>query len=325
MKAMKLLLGLALVAIVAVPVVEATCIPAKQFSTFTGAGGLTAFPLPADTCFAPLGPGCTTYGRLWDTVDPTTNNFGGAAGLPSGTPIATCSAVSPPTGWWLVNPSAQIGAVNGFLNGNGCTGISGCPGLPAPGGDLLIVIEDSGSAADSYLTMINVDQVAAGFDFTVLAAGFPYQKYPRPRVLTSQRGVSEITVDWRYPNVDGNFTGATAPNSGTPLQADDRITNYVLYRKTGAAPTTRDIASGGWVEVDRAPAYVSGQDGSKADFVVPCGTTDPEFYALGFEFQGVVDSLLVGAWTEMECDPTMAEPRQRIKPRTRKPADRTKQ
>lgn len=296
-------LTIALAVAVAAPAAMATCIPAKQFTAFVNS--TTNSPIQLDPASKTAATGMPQFlGLLWQSDDSTINNFAAAT--------TTCRPVPPQVGGWLlaggpVGPNAII--AGGLNQNNNCTGLSGCPA-----GSLTVLLEEpSADDSDAFVVIVRVDETAPpNYNFLTLAPNYAEIAFPRARVVTSNRGVSDVVIDWRLPNADANFTGKDA---GGTLSADSTINNYILYEADSDAG--RDASM--WNEVARV-AYVSSADGSQTGYSVDCSNEAVDkFYAVGLELAGGaagVDTQLVGAATQIECDPNLAEPDQRRKPRT---------
>jgi len=297
----------ALAVAVAAPAAMATCNPAKPFSGFQS--GAVNSPILLDATSATVAAGSGQWrGRIWQSDDSTVNNFAVST--------TTCRPANPGAGggWLFSLPGGNpIAAIAGVLNGNNnCTGLTGCPS----GNLTLLLEEENNDGSDAFLVLLrtNEDVTSPPFNFLTLAANYAELAFPRPRVTTSNRGLTTVTIDWRLPNADPNFTGR---DSGGTLSADSTIVSYDLYEANG---TDQGREAANWNLVSQTP-YVSAADGADTGYSVDCSNEAVDkVYAVGLTMTGGggpdVATELVGASTTVECDPTLAEPDQRRKPRT---------
>jgi len=296
--------AIALVAVVAAPLANATCATPTQFSS-AGFGTVKqgfsqVFVSPAGV--TPLGD---EIGRFWQANDSNgSNNFAG-----------TC----PATLWW------QTGASGLQVNGDaGACAILGCPAPNA----LNVLVEDWGTPApgiggDAKFVLWqanNTPSLTRPYDLGRTAATgtvFPFVPFPTAHVASSGRNGMNIEVTINYADVAPNFHGVSGTCSGStpatctnnPVLADDAIVSYELMVATGMADPGR--LRTGWTQVASIPYPGAGVPGVFQSVACP-DTLNDAFIAVGMTFEGGagpdVTSTLVGAATRLECDPQLADP-----------------
>lgn len=276
-KIVKILGLMAVVAALGVSTVSATCIPAKDFSSWTFTRGAYYYVFfAADSAVVNqaggLPPGMG--GAFWQP--------GNRAGANEGTyGVAGWLGYLAPYGW--------------YLNGNlGDGGVVGCPT-----GSILVVATDpspaGGSRTDVIITQANEDPTEAPFFFT--GPNLTFQPMPQPQVTGSSRSASSVLVDLVFDDPARSFysTYGTA--------ATEHITNIVLFSAKGADPG-RDLA--GWTEIGRFP-YAGGQT-SAPQFTVDCTDPADTFLAAGLVMSDGFVPTHVSASIAIECDATLADP-----------------
>lgn len=308
MRSVKLLsvAAMALVALMAAPVAEATCGVPKVFaSAITGsmAQGYSQVAVsPAEV--TPLGD---EIGRFWQSSDATlANNFGG-----------TC----PASIWWQNNA-----ALNRAINGDW----AGCVNTGCAVGNMTVVVEDfalanpaPGIGGDAYFVAWKANETPAllrGYDFGRVAATgtiFDFETFPRAFVASSGRNGMNIEVTMNYADVAPNFHGVTGPCTGStpatctnnPVPADEVIVSYDLMLSVGMGDPGR--LRTGWTQIATIPYPGAGVNGVFESVACP-DTLNDAWIAVGMTFDGGaaggITSALVGRATRLECNPDLADP-----------------
>jgi len=244
-------------------------------------------------------------GRFWDSDNAAFSNNNLVDG-------SQC----PANLWWLVgnNPGERL--IDGALSVVPCLQ-SGCPTSK-----LTVVVEDYGTGGPPgvngtafYSAWLTEETPASGrwYDYgnsdgaTSLTI-VPLLPFPEVEITGSSRNAASIQVN--YDNVDQGSSVHTWNHALSQVYpTTDVIAEWQLVKATGTADPGRARALG-WVTIQTTP-YVPG--GAPASFDVPCtNQVSDEFLAIGIGFNGgvsgVVDSVLVGPATRLECDPNLANP-----------------
>lgn len=302
--------AVAFVAIVASPSAKADCGSPQQLATaFTDTGTNyyvvfnTAGPLAQDMTNA------TVVGRFWDANNKANiNNDGG------GCPEEYFSSAISGTQW----------AVDGYIGGNNpfdptntqrCVNNGACMSF---GTSLILVFEtktlDGKGAAFAAGRVKNSFEVAGSgtttdYDYSRTGADFVMTPVPRPRVTNSSRTTTTINLNLHYDDT------STAIHLTDGFTASNTLVSYKLLEGTGATDPGRNPAS--WATVKRTDA----NPGGAVDITgVPIDCTNPavpHWIALLPQFQGgsfgPVDGTYVGEAVKINCDPTLAQPKD-VKP-----------
>jgi hypothetical protein len=217
--------------------------------------------------------------------------------------------------------------IDGILDGPGCVGYAGCPGL-----EMSVVIEDYGPVGPpgindtAYYVGWRVDDTPAAlrrYDYGRTDNGvpgnsvFPFLEFPQAVITGSNRNGANVEVN--YNLADQAALVHTAAGAGdAALPVSSVVAQWHLMQATGTADPGRNRAS--WNRI-AAINYVPG--GSNQFASVPCSDTiNDSWLAVGIGFDGgdagVIDSELVGKAIQLECDPNVADPGdgfKQVKPR----------
>jgi hypothetical protein len=273
----KILALMAVVAALGISTVSATCIPAKDFSSWNFTRGVYYYVyFAADSAVVdargglPAGQG----GAFWQPGNRDGANEGGYT-------VDQWLGYYPAYGWYL----------NGNL-GNGS--VVGCPA-----GELVVVSTDpspaGGTRTDIFITQATEDPSEAPFFFT--GPGLTFQPMPSPEVTGSSRDATNVLVDLQFADPARSFYTTYS------AVATDFITDIVLFSAKGADPG-RDVA--GWTEIARFP-YAGGQTTAPA-FTVDCTDPADTFLAAGLALADGYVPTHVSASVAIECDPNLADP-----------------
>jgi hypothetical protein len=320
LKVLSFVAALALIAVVAAPVAEAQCAPARTFAsavngaTKVGFGQVVVNPAGV----TPLGD---EIGRFWQANNSTLgNNFGG-----------TC----PSAVWWLNSggaPPAGVPAnslyLNGLIGGTGCAANT-CPDFVSI--PLTVVVEDWGAPApginaDAYFVAWQVSptpNLLRTWNFArtastpgAVATTYPFVRFPHANVTSSNRNGFDVEVTLSYADVAPNFHGATGGNTaagdiGTALPATSTIVSYDLMYHVGLSDPGRSRSL--WTPLATVDYPGAGVPAVFQNVDCPDQVTDA-FIAVGITFEGDagpdVPSTLVGRATAIECNPNLADPQQ---------------
>jgi hypothetical protein len=306
MKALKILVTVAAVvaiAIVATPDASANCGINKFFRS---GGSDSTDNVRITPGFAGQAPG-NEIGRWWDSANANlSSNFGPNDG--------TC----PSSGWWVALMSGNL-YIDGILDGPGCVGYAGCPGL-----EMTVVIEDYGPVGPpgindtAYYVGWRVDDTPAAlrrYDYGRTDNGvpgnsvFPFLEFPEVFITGSSRNGTTMGVDINYnlaDQADRVHTAFGATDDALPVSSV--VAEWHLMQATGTSDPGR--ARSNWAQIQTIP-YVPGGTPEFAE--VPCAdTANDSWLAVGLGFDGgaagIINSELVGVAIQIECDPTLADP-----------------
>jgi hypothetical protein len=300
----------ALIVAVVAPAVQAQCLPARIFG---GDGGTMLDPKLNVLTNGTANAG-TAIGYFWENGNPANDNHTGV-GCPSSV-------------WWvLAGPDRRVAGAIGSIS---CQ-IGACLTNPV----LNLVVEDpylDGSNAN--FIMFRVDETPAGtryYDHARVTPGYNptgggtfsvnMEPFPTVDVSGSVGPPPGTTVTNSYANLGVSFRGVSGP-AHTPIPASSGIKFYDILAHHGAAPPAR--ARGSWnqgviAQVPYADAAVAGHQ-----VPVPCpNATNSTYLGVGVEFVDGVKSALVGAHTQVACDPNIADPddkQNKLRPKSRSKA-----
>lgn len=270
----------------------AGCNPTKSFTLgFGPAGDYTMFfPADADTTIG----GPALKGRFWQAGNRAGANEGSAC------PEAT----------YLTAGTA--GGVTIFgLSGGDILGTGPCDNAGCVAGNQVILIQTlSNDGSKAYYAVGKVSENADGFDYSRGGVDWQVVEVPRPRVTSSSRGGSTVTVNLSFDPPAGAHGEADAYTRSSIL------TGYQVVRFEGSADPGRLPAAwtplGAVIPVTETGATLGGLG------AVCGGTTDDVFLAMRPVFDGgQFSGDYVGASTRIECDPAVADPRFKMIDRTK--------
>lgn len=325
---------LAMVA-VTMPVAEAQCSTGVRGFASIG-GGMAAPKARFDPAgFANAGQ---EIGRFWETGDSANGNNWTVDPnrLPLSCPSQTGGPVSGP--WWAVTQTTLRG-IEGAISASNCTA-STCPGA-----DMTYLIEDwgvggppgIGSNAGFVAIMTNRDPagLVGGREWDLAkpvgpdGSVAPMVEHPQVQITSSAKDTNDVVINFDYADAgasvyvdNGSTTADTAAVAGVDLLVHYGPTDpgRARYATCGVQACTNLGTAGDccWASVSTAP-YVGGAIAGNS-FTVDCGDRSTNAWvAAGVLFDGGgldkdVASALVGRATQLQCDPTLAEPTQDIRP-----------
>jgi hypothetical protein len=334
---MKIVLGVVSVAMimaVAAPVAEAQCgAGARNFATIGGSGLVNMRVDPA----ASNGELGLEYGRFWQCDDSASgNNFIPGDPEKKMAPAGTggCASTDPAQaggGWWQVAATTLRG-VNGLISGTGCFA-STCPV-----GDLCGVVEDwgpggpPGVGSSAYFVGWRSNETPPDFRYWDWAkfcgtatCEVTMQEFPVPEIGSSTRNGADVDTVTRSDSDPAINVYVQTPAAGAASQL---IQSYDLMIATGTTDPGRDRNSGAW-SLLASVAYADAAMGDTPITVTCDNEIDDSFIAFGMTFVGgdpggPVPSQLVGSAIQVECDPTLADPKPKPTDTLRqRPAQRT--
>lgn len=303
-----LAVAVAIVATVA-PAAFAQCGTAREFAM--RANGATFGRIGVDTQadIPVINDGLSQVGIIWEAGAAAANNSGG----PHMGNATTCDS----TAWWLTGGSGagqppNARSIQGYLSSPACT----LPVCPGSGRSLSVLVEDiTADGSDAAYYMITADETPGPIRYYDLARADPATqpsndvthtmwRLPAVSVQSSSGPPPGTTLSNAYANVDVQVWGVGA--NGAPTQ---QVTSYDIFAVHAASPPGRQRSA--WGAPLKTVAYLNNPPGSPvADSVaVPCPTaTDNTYIAVGLTFDGGIPSFYVGKETEVECDPSIADP-----------------
>ena len=324
---------LAVLALGFVPAAEAqqACSTGSRNFATVGGGGTTdkIYVLPGSSRGGVDGDVGTEIGRFWQSEDSTQGNnflFGDADYRMDDTLCPVVGNGQVAGGWWQVSETTKRG-INGFISGAGCLS-STCPF-----GRITVVVEDFGADGPpgvndtAHFIGFQVDDTPGGVRHWDLSKVAPpntdllFIEFPTPTITSSFKQGTDRVVTLNYANIAFHVHGQTET---APIPATDIIASYDLLVHTGDTDPGRlryadncDAPNPGgrcWTPVQQTPFTGSGPSGVVA--VVPCeSVTKDSFVSLGVSFHGGagpdIPSSLVGRAVQIECDPNLADPRQK--------------
>lgn len=260
-------------AVVAAPLAEATCAPAKRFSQWDASSATYAY-----TNFQQPQTNAAIIGALWQTGARSAANEGSG-----------CEDTS-----WL-NPYAGQWYINGFLNGLDPQGDL-CQPTGCPSGDMTIVVEAPRSGGGAEFGVTRVGETSFGFNYST-AGTLNTADIPRPNVSSSGRSGTNVNINFTLPGRDSAYAGAAPVNQA--------ISSYRIVRFRGNADPGR--GSGQWSLLQSFPYNSAGVSGS---LTIDCAdTTQDEFIATQVSYDnGQYLGALVSQSVRIECDPNLANP-----------------
>lgn len=300
MKSLKIFVGVAAVAVLAValaPVAEAQCPSARIFASV---GGMMETNLRVQPT-APVDTNGNEVGRFWDSGGSNlSNNFGGSC---------------PSSIWWGYN-AAGNGQIDGALTEGACAQ-SGCPGS-----EMTLVVENydaggpPGVGGDAFFVAFRVDETPGAFRWYDFGRSdgrvgglVPWLPFPDVQVTSSSRLPNDdVEISATLVDVAGNTHGAIGATDMQPA-ASAMVNEYQLLRATGMTDPGRSRTL--WTPIATFPYNDSGA--TVGPLTIPCDdTVNDTWLAVGIGFNGGsagnVDSELVGRAIQVECNPTLADP-----------------
>jgi len=221
-------------------------------------------------------------GRFWQTNLPTNNE--GTFDI-----NAAMFQTSPGGDIWYFNLDLANAAVVG-----------------CPGGCLTIYVEDPASGRAILWT---AGQLAGDTNNNPLQYDFTYDSFgtlvvdhgPRPRVTTSSRAGTDITVNFDVPDV--------APNVRTQLAScgaggDGAVSTRQAYIRQSATQPSTDIA--GWTPFGTA-ANLAGPAAARSN-VFNCSDTSQDWWIATGVSVNSQPARFVTSPVRVECDPNLADP-----------------
>lgn len=260
------------------PATEASCSPAKLAgSTGYSVGGYGY----AYTIFAGTAGNSSGFvnGRLWQTNSP---------GINEGT------SFDPNSGLFGA-PYGGPDAWNFLLN----LGAAGVGGALCPSGCLSVYFENP--QADGFILWTTDEggvNSSLNFDFTTVVGGFAVVAAgvsPRPRVTSSSRTGTDITVNYNMPNVAAGINNDSANCPGAE--------SMQLHAINSAGPPSLNAA--GW-SARGGSVGTGGANGLSEVF--DCSNTANDWWIATRFTVGGQAAHFVSSPVQIECDPTFAEP-----------------
>jgi hypothetical protein len=312
----------ALAVALVVPAAQAQCASARIFGTD---GGAKTDP-KLNIITGPLGAGLDPkdaqntgghFGYFWEDGNPGNDSVGGGG---VGCPASL---------WWVVAGPASSRRILNSIASPPCQ-MDVCP---AAGASLNLIAEDQTvDLSSARMIMFQVDETPAAFrwwDMSRVIPGYPgtgngsvnMELYPTVDVTGSAGPPPGTSVTNSYANLKLNYNGVSGP-ANTPRPASQGIAFYDIMGHHGAVPPAR--ARGSWNlgvigQVPYADAAVAGHV-----VPVPCpNATNSTFLGVGVQFKDGVKSALVGAHTQVACDPNIADPddkSNKLRPKSRSKA-----
>jgi hypothetical protein len=280
------------VAVIALaPAASANCGVAKGFGQFSAPNySYTFMPTTSNNTST------TIIGKFWEVGSSSTDSSG--AGCDDSYWFRPCPATYSCGG----NPTGKTRYILGFMGGAGCN-VVGCPG----GGDLNTLIQDTATDGKTFFALARVSEINGpliAYDYTRVGANITLVQMARPTVTSSSRAGTTINLNMTLNPVQTGFYGL----SGQTAQGPGNISGYRLYTFTGTADPGR--ARGSYVQ-DATQRPYTGAAVTVTNFPVNCSNTAQDvFVALGLEFDGgAVQSDYVSQSFRVECDPTIADPK----------------
>jgi hypothetical protein len=325
------------IVVVSMPVAEAQCaVGVRAFASI--GGGMNAPKARFDaSSFDDSG---TEIGRFWATGNSSLGNNwainNGGTADPNRLPLGCVSQGALP--WWQVSQTT----LRGF---SGSISSPSCVANTCPGSDMTYLVEHWGASgppgiddnAGFVAVMTNRDPVGVvggrewdlqkpvGADGTVA----PLVEHPQVAIITSGKIGNQLTINFDYADAgasvyvdNGSTTADTAAVASVDLLVHYGSTDpgRARYATCGAQACTNLGTAGDccWASVATA-AYIGGAITGNS-FQVDCGDESTNTWvSAGVIFDGGgggsdVASALVGRATELQCDPTLAEPEKDIRP-----------
>jgi hypothetical protein len=326
-RTLKIMLGIGVVAaMVALTIPQAhaqggvACFPTKRMGAqqqANAAGRITIDTTTNNFPTAPLADG-TIKGSFWVRGNPANNSGGPHFAGPN---LCACETGQS----WCKTGSGAVGANLGIIAQIGqaaplCNQTLNCPN----GEELVTVVEDINSTdTDAGFIMYIVEdftQFTRAFDHSRTANPNPgnvstqiMERFPTVDTQSSSGPPPNTTITSDYANVTINFHGVSGGAANTPRSPTQGIDSYDVCVFHGTSDPGR--ARGLWdcVVEGKSIAYTDPGPGSDLNdaFLVPCNApNDPDntFVAIGLTYVDGVESEYVGASTEVECNPAIADP-----------------
>lgn len=287
------ILGIAGVLVLAGAVTNASaaCNPTKDFKlAFGSADHNMVFPAGTNSVIG----GGVLKGRWWQAGNR------GAANESGNCPEQT----------YLLDQGGGLITVFGQSGGD-VLGTGACLNFGCPAGAMVLLVQTlSTDGTRAYYAVGKVNEIGGEFDFGRGNVDWPVVEIPRPRVTSSSRGGSTVTLNLSFD-----------PPAGAHGEADgfarsSILTGYQVVRFEGSADPGRDSAS--WQNIG-AVIPVTETGATLGGFGAVCGgTTDDVFIAMRPIFDGGQQAAdYVGASTRIECNPASADPRFKMIDRTK--------
>lgn len=206
--------------------------------------------------------------------------------------------------------NANVETVYGAMAGD--WGAGPCGGVGCPVGTMVLLVQTTDNAGTkSYYAIGKTNQLSDGsYDFTRGGVNWPVVEVPRPRVTSSSRGGSTVTVNLSFDAPAG------ARGESDAFPANTILSGYQLVRFEGQADPGRAPAA--WTNLG-AVIPVGATGATAAGIGLVCsGTTDDVFIATRNVYDnGQFPGDYVSASTRIECDPAIADPRFNMIDRTK--------
>lgn len=288
----KILIAIAIVGVMAlgasVTNVNAACPLAKGFQLGFGACADCAFVFPADANKQIQGG--VLKGRWWQSGARTSHNEGAGTATP-------CNEIT----YMVDDGTGGALTVFGFMNGDWGQGL--CEGVGCPSSDLILLIQTLSNDGSKSYYAVGKAPGADAWDFGTPPAGsWNVVETPRPRVTSSSRGGSTVTIGAQFDAPAG------ARGEAGGYAAESILTGYQIVSFEGTGDPGR--AANLWTNLG-AVLPVSASGASVGGVAVTCsGTANDVFVATRPVFDnGQYSGDYVSASTRIECDPTLADPR----------------
>lgn len=266
---------------------SAACNPTKDFKLAYGQCPLTdalcMMNFPGDAIVDPTN--AAMIGRFWQAGNRPAANEG--AGCPASV--------------YLLPGDAQQLTIFGQMGGD--FGFGACDNAGCPAGTLVMVIQTlSADGSKAFYAAGKVNETIGEFDFGRGGTNWQVAEVPRPRVTSSSRGGSTVTLNLSFDAPVGAYGDADG------FARSSILSGYQVVRFEGSADPGRNPAA--WTNIG-AVIPVTESGATLGGFGAVCGgTTDDVFIAMRPIFDaGQFSGDYVGASTRIECDPAVADPR----------------
>jgi hypothetical protein len=278
----KIVLGVvvAAIAVSMVPTASASCIPAKNASTYAN-GGQAYWHSSI-----PGSDSSTLVGQTWQLGAPGTWNGAGGA-----VPCADFLYFLPG------NPNINLN-----LNLGGCG--AGCP---ATGSTLAILAQNRGPVGTEFL-LATVTEKLTGDTFYDYAEQGDHNMVSlgRPRVASSSRTGTTVNLNVQIPALSGGLYGPNAASAVTGYRILSQSSATNPGRNAASFTTTlATVAAPGGAAVPSTPVTVDCSNIANDQWIVA---------QLTFE-NGAVFSNAVSEATQVKCNPALADPKYKIVPK----------
>lgn len=271
------------------PGAQAACNPARFIGQFNPPNYTYTFMPTTST-----NTSTSIVGHFWEVGNAAGANEG--AGCPDSYWFRVCPSSYPCGG----NPTGKTRYILGYLGGAGCNN-TGCPGA----GDLNTLIQDTTTDGKVVFALARVSRLPPrDYDYSRLGTNITLVEMPRPTVTASSRSGTTINLNLTLNPLATGFYGL----AGQTAQGPGNISGYRIYTFTGTADPGRGKA--GWVADAVSRPYTGGAV-TVTGFPVNCSNTAQDvFVGVGLEFDGgTVSSDYVSGSFRVECDPTIANPK----------------